>query len=200
MTEILVLYYSTHGATRQMAQLIARGVESVAGCSARLRTVPRISTVCETVESDIPVAGAPYVTLDDLLECNGLALGSPTRFGNMAAPMKYFWDSTIADWLKGTLIGKPASVFTSSGTLHGGNESTLITMMLPLLHHGMIIVGTPYSETALMSTTTGGTPYGASHWAGTESNQPISEAERQLCLAQGRRIAEIAKKLQAEAV
>ncbi|WP_027468340.1 NAD(P)H:quinone oxidoreductase [Deefgea rivuli] len=196
MTEILVLYYSTHGATRQMAQLIARGVESVAGCSARLRTVPRISTVCETVESDIPVAGAPYVTLDDLLECNGLALGSPTRFGNMAAPMKYFWDSTIADWLKGTLIGKPASVFTSSGTLHGGNESTLITMMLPLLHHGMIIVGTPYSETALMSTTTGGTPYGASHWAGTESNQPISEAERQLCLAQGRRIAEIALKLQ----
>lgn len=200
MTEILVLHYSTHGATRQMAQLIARGVESIADCSARLRTVPRISTVCESVESDIPTAGAPYVTLDDLQQCAGLVLGSPTRFGNMAAPMKYFWDSTVADWLKGTLIGKPASVFTSSGTLHGGNESTLITMMLPLLHHGMLIVGTPYSETALMSTTTGGTPYGASHWAGTESNQPISEAERQLCLAQGRRIAQIAKKLQAEAV
>ncbi|MBM5574726.1 NAD(P)H:quinone oxidoreductase [Deefgea sp. CFH1-16] len=195
MTEILVLYYSTHGATRQMAQLIARGIEATAGCSARLRTVPRISTVCEATESDIPTTGAPYVTLDDLLECDGLALGSPTRFGNMAAPMKYFWDSTIADWLKGTLIGKPASVFTSSGTLHGGNESTLLTMMLPLLHHGMLIVGTPYSETALMSTTTGGTPYGPSHWAGTESNQAISDSERVLCLAQGRRLAEIALKL-----
>ncbi|QKJ66703.1 NAD(P)H:quinone oxidoreductase [Deefgea piscis] len=195
MTEILVLYYSTHGATRQMAQLIARGIEATAGCSARLRTVPRISTVCEATEADIPNAGAPYVTLNDLLECDGLALGSPTRFGNMAAPMKYFWDSTIADWLKGTLIGKPASVFTSSGTLHGGNESTLLTMMLPLLHHGMLIVGTPYSETALMSTTTGGTPYGPSHWAGTESNQSISDSERVLCLAQGRRLAEIALKL-----
>nr|WP_314901495.1 NAD(P)H:quinone oxidoreductase [uncultured Deefgea sp.] len=199
MTEILVLYYSTHGATRQMAQLIGRGIESTSDCTARLRTVPRISAVCEATESDVPEAGAPYVSLADLQECDGLVLGSPTRFGNMAAPMKYFWDSTIADWLKGTLIGKPASVFTSSGTLHGGNESTLITMMLPLLHHGMIIVGTPYSETALMSTTTGGTPYGASHWAGTESNQPISEAERQLCLAQGRRIAEIAIKLKGEA-
>ncbi|MCB5195413.1 NAD(P)H:quinone oxidoreductase [Deefgea salmonis] len=195
MTEILVLYYSTHGATRQMAQLIARGIDATAGCTARLRTVPRISTVCEAIEADIPSAGAPYVTLDDLLECDGLALGSPTRFGNMAAPMKYFWDSTIADWLKGTLIGKPASVFTSSGTLHGGNESTLLTMMLPLLHHGMLIVGTPYSETALMSTTTGGTPYGPSHWAGTESNQAISDSERVLCLAQGRRLAEIALKL-----
>ncbi|QZA81866.1 NAD(P)H:quinone oxidoreductase [Deefgea piscis] len=195
MTEILVLYYSTHGATRQMAQLIARGIEATAGCSARLRTVPRISTVCEATEADIPTTGAPYVTLDDLLECDGLALGSPTRFGNMAAPMKYFWDSTIADWLKGTLIGKPASVFTSSGTLHGGNESTLLTMMLPLLHHGMLIVGTPYSETALMSTTTGGTPYGPSHWAGTESNQAISDSERVLCLAQGRRLAEVALKL-----
>ncbi len=178
-----------------MAQLIARGIEATAGCSARLRTVPRISTVCEATEADIPNAGAPYVTLNDLLECDGLALGSPTRFGNMAAPMKYFWDSTIADWLKGTLIGKPASVFTSSGTLHGGNESTLLTMMLPLLHHGMLIVGTPYSETALMSTTTGGTPYGPSHWAGTESNQAISDSERVLCLAQGRRLAEIALKL-----
>ncbi|QLG89725.1 NAD(P)H:quinone oxidoreductase [Chitinibacter bivalviorum] len=196
MTEILVLYYSTHGATRQMAQLIARGVESVAGASARLRTVPRVSTVCEATEPAVPDAGAPYVELKDLQECAGLALGSPTRFGNMAAPMKYFWDSTIAEWLQGTLIGKPACVFTSSGTLHGGNESTLLTMMLPLLHHGMVIVGTPYSEQALMSTTTGGTPYGPSHWAGTESNQPISEAERQLCIAQGKRIAQIALKLQ----
>lgn len=198
MTEILVLYYSTHGATRQMAQLIARGVESVAGTSARLRTVPRVSTVCEATEAAIPDAGAPYVELKDLQECAGLALGSPTRFGNMAAPMKYFWDSTIAEWLQGTLIGKPASVFTSSGTLHGGNEATLLTMMLPLLHHGMLIVGTPYSENALMSTTTGGTPYGASHWAGTESNQPISDAERQLCIAQGKRLAEIALKLSTE--
>ena len=195
MTEILVLYYSSHGATRQMAALIARGIESVPGCQARLRTVPRISTVCEAVEADVPTAGAPYVSLDDLLECDGLALGSPTRFGNMAAPMKYFWDSTIADWLKGTLIGKPASVFTSTGSLHGGNEATLLTMMLPLLHHGMLIVGLPYSESALMSTTSGGTPYGASHWAGSESNQPISAAERTLCLAQGRRLAEVALKL-----
>ncbi|WP_348943984.1 NAD(P)H:quinone oxidoreductase [Chitinibacter sp. FCG-7] len=198
MTEILVLYYSTHGATRQMAQLIARGVESAAGASVRLRTVPRVSTVCEAIEAAIPDAGAPYVELKDLQECAGLALGSPTRFGNMAAPMKYFWDSTIAEWLQGTLIGKPASVFTSSGTLHGGQESTLLTMMLPLLHHGMLIVGTPYSENALMSTTTGGTPYGASHWAGTESNQPISDAERQLCIAQGKRLAEIALKLSTE--
>lgn len=195
MTEILVLYYSTHGATRQMAQLIARGAESVVGVSARLRTVPRISTVCEATEAAIPEAGAPYVELTDLQECAGLALGSPTRFGNMAAPMKYFWDSTIAQWLDGTLIGKPASVFTSSGTLHGGNESTLLTMMLPLLHHGMLIVGTPYSEAALLSTTTGGTPYGPSHWAGTDSTQAISEAERQLCLAQGKRLAQIALQL-----
>jgi NAD(P)H dehydrogenase (quinone) len=195
MTEILVLYYSTHGATRQMAQLIARGAESVSGVSARIRTVPRVSTVCEALESPIPEAGAPYVELRDLQECAALALGSPTRFGNMAAPMKYFWDSTIAQWLDGTLIGKPACVFTSSGTLHGGNESTLLTMMLPLLHHGMIIVGTPYSEAALLSTTTGGTPYGPSHWAGTDSSQAISDAERQLCIAQGKRLATIALRL-----
>ncbi|WP_410500138.1 NAD(P)H:quinone oxidoreductase [Chitinibacter sp. S2-10] len=195
MTEILVLYYSTHGATRQMAQLIARGIESVNDATARIRTVPRVSTVCEASEPTIPDAGAPYVELKDLQECAALALGSPTRFGNMAAPMKYFWDSTIAEWLQGTLIGKPASVFTSSGTLHGGNESTLLTMMLPLLHHGMIIVGTPYSENALMSTTSGGTPYGPSHWAGTESNKPVSDAERQLCIATGKRLAEIALKL-----
>ncbi|WP_197053923.1 NAD(P)H:quinone oxidoreductase [Chitinibacter sp. ZOR0017] len=195
MSDILVLYYSTHGATRQMAQLIARGIDSVPGMQARLRTVPRISTVCEATESAIPAAGAPYVELADLQECVGIAVGSPTRFGNMAAPMKYFWDSTIAEWLQGTLIGKPASVFTSSGTLHGGNESTLITMMLPLLHHGMLIVGTPYSESALLSTTTGGTPYGPSHWAGTDSSRPISEAERQLCIAQGKRLAEVARQL-----
>jgi NAD(P)H dehydrogenase (quinone) len=195
MPEILVLYYSTHGATRQMAQQIARGIESVAGVSARIRTVPRISTVCEAVEPSIPDAGAPYVELNDLQECIALALGSPTRFGNMAAPMKYFWDGTVGDWLQGSLIGKPASVFTSSGSMHGGNEATLLTMMLPLLHHGMLIVGTPYSETALSSTSSGGTPYGPSHVAGSESKLPLSAEEKQLCLAQGKRLAQIALKL-----
>ncbi|WP_028452519.1 NAD(P)H:quinone oxidoreductase [Chitinilyticum aquatile] len=199
MTELLVLYYSTHGATRQMAQLIARGIESVPGASARLRTVPRVSTVCEATEPAIPDTGAPYVELTDLQECAGLALGSPTRYGNMAAPMKYFWDATISEWLKGTLVGKPACVFTSSGTMHGGNESTLLTMMLPLLHHGMLILGTPYTESALLSTRSGGTPYGVSHVAGTESNWPISEEERQLCLAQGKRLANTALKLQGQA-
>ncbi|NHQ87241.1 NAD(P)H:quinone oxidoreductase [Iodobacter sp. HSC-16F04] len=194
MPEILVLYYSTHGATRQMAQLIARGIESE-GATARIRTVPRISTVCEAVEASVPDAGAPYAELADLQECIALALGSPTRFGNMAAPMKYFWDGTVGDWLKGSLIGKPACVFTSSGSMHGGNESTLLTMMLPLLHHGMLIVGTPYSETTLSTTTSGGTPYGPSHVAGSESDQPLSAAEKQLCLAQGKRLAQIALKL-----
>ncbi|WP_028455018.1 NAD(P)H:quinone oxidoreductase [Chitinilyticum litopenaei] len=195
MVELLVLYYSTHGATRQMAQLIARGIESVPGATARLRTVPRISTVCEATEPGIPDSGAPYVEIRDLQECAGLALGSPTRYGNMAAPMKYFWDSTISEWLSGTLVGKPACVFTSSGTMHGGNESTLLTMMLPLLHHGMLLFGTPYTEAALLSTRTGGTPYGVSHVAGTDSSLPISEDERQLCLAQGRRLAQIALQL-----
>ncbi len=195
MVEILVLYYSVHGATRQMAQLIARGIDSIPGATARVRTVPRVSTVCEATEPDIPAQGAPYVELADLQECAGLALGSPTRFGNMAAPMKYFWDSTSADWLKGTLIGKPASVFTSSSAMHGGNETTLLSMMLPLLHHGMLLLGVPYSETAQLSTTTGGTPYGSSHVAGPDSNWPISDAERQLCLAQGKRLAEVALKL-----
>ncbi|MEJ2795085.1 NAD(P)H:quinone oxidoreductase [Iodobacter sp. LRB] len=194
MPEILVLYYSTHGATRQMAQLIARGIESE-GATARIRTVPRISTVCEAVEASVPDAGAPYAELADLQECIALALGSPTRFGNMAAPMKYFWDGTVGDWLKGSLIGKPACVFTSSGSMHGGNEATLLTMMLPLLHHGMLIVGTPYSETTLSTTTSGGTPYGPSHVAGSESDQPLSAAEKQLCLAQGKRLAQIALKL-----
>jgi NAD(P)H dehydrogenase (quinone) len=194
MPEILVLYYSTHGATRQMAQLIARGIESE-GVTARIRTVPRISTVCEAIEASVPDAGAPYAELADLQECIAVALGSPTRFGNMAAPMKYFWDCTVGDWLKGSLIGKPACVFTSSGSMHGGNESTLLTMMLPLLHHGMLIVGTPYSETMLSTTTSGGTPYGPSHVAGSESNQPLSGSEKQLCIAQGKRLANIALKL-----
>jgi len=195
--EILVLYYSQHGATRQMAQLIARGVEQVGGVRARLRTVPKISTVCETIEPDIPDSGAPYVELRDLEECIGLALGSPTRFGNMASAMKYFWDGTGGLWMKHTLVGKPAALFTSTGTMHGGQESTLLSMMLPLLHHGMFIVGLPYSEPDLSDTQSGGTPYGASHVAGLTNDRPISEAEKKLCMALGRRLAEAALKLAA---
>jgi NAD(P)H dehydrogenase (quinone) len=195
--EILVLYYSQYGATRQMAQLIARGAEQAAGVRARLRTVPKVSTVCETTEPDIPDSGAPYVELRDLEECIGLALGSPTRFGNMASAMKYFWDGTGGLWMKHTLVGKPAALFTSTGTMHGGQESTLLSMMLPLLHHGMVIVGLPYSEPELSATQSGGTPYGASHVAGLTNDRPISEAEKKLCLALGRRLAETALKLAA---
>jgi NAD(P)H dehydrogenase (quinone) len=197
MNEILVLYYSQGGAVRNMAQLIARGIESVAGAKARIRTVPKVSTNCEATEAEIPSSGDPYVELQDLQECIGLALGSPTRFGNMAAPMKYFLDGTSGLWLKGALINKPAAVFTSSGSMHGGNESTLLTMMLPLLHHGMIIVGLPYSESALSATTSGGTPYGASHIGGAMDDKPISEDEKKLCLALGKRLAETALKLSA---
>ena len=193
--EILVLYYSQHGATRQMAQLIARGVEQVAGARPRLRTVPKISTVCETTEPGIPEKGAPYAELRDLEECIGLALGSPTRFGNMASAMKYFWDGTGGLWMKNALVGKPAALFTSTGTMHGGQESTLLSMMLPLLHHGMLIVGVPYSETELGTTQSGGTPYGASHVAGLANDQPITTAEKQLCIALGRRLALTALKL-----
>ncbi len=195
MAEILVLYYSQGGAVREMAQLIARGIDSVSGAKARIRTVPKISANCEATEPDVPVTGAPYVTLLDLEECVGVALGSPTRFGNMAAPMKYFLDSTSGLWLKGALIGKPAVVFTSSGSQHGGNESTLLTMMLPLLHHGMMILGIPYSEPQLAGTTTGGTPYGASHVAGAMDDKPISDDEKKLCIALGKRLAETAVKL-----
>jgi NAD(P)H dehydrogenase (quinone) len=195
--EILVLYYSQHGATRQMAQLIARGVEQEDGVRARLRTVPRVSSVCEATEASIPDSGAPYVELRDLEECIGLALGSPTRFGNMASAMKYFWDSTGGAWMKHTLVGKPAALFTSTGTMHGGQESTLLSMMLPLLHHGMVVVGLPYSEPELTSTQSGGTPYGASHVAGIANDQAISDAERKLCMALGRRLAQTALKLSA---
>lgn len=195
--EILVLYYTQHGATQQMAHLIARGVEQVAGVQARIRTVPKISTVCEAVAADIPDSGAPYVQLRDLTECIGLALGSPTRFGNMAGAMKYFWDSTSGLWMQHALVGKPAALFTSTSSLHGGQESTLLSMMLPLLHHGMVIVGLPYSEPDLATTQTGGTPYGASHVAGITNNQPMSEAEKKLCLALGRRLAQTALKLAA---
>jgi NAD(P)H dehydrogenase (quinone) len=195
MKEILVLYYSHTGAVREMAQIVARGVEQVAGCTARVRTVPRVSAASAAVEPAIPEAGAPYAELKDLEECIGLALGSPTRFGNMAAPMKYFWDSTGALWLKGVLAGKPAALFTSTASLHGGQETTLLSMMLPLLHHGMLIVGLPYTEAELISTRAGGTPYGASHHAGGAGELAIGEQERKLCLALGRRLAGIASKL-----
>jgi NAD(P)H dehydrogenase (quinone) len=195
MADILVLYYSQGGAVKEMTQVIARGIESVNGAKARIRTVPKISANCEATEAEVPATGAPYVELKDLEECLGLALGSPTRFGNMAAPMKYFLDGTTSLWLQGALIGKPAAVFTSSGSMHGGNETTLLTMMLPLLHHGMLMLGLPYSEPALSSTKTGGTPYGASHIGGAMDDQPLSEDEKKLCLALGKRLAETALKL-----
>ena len=197
MTDILVLYYSQGGAVREMAQTIARGIESVDGAKARIRTVPKVSSNCEATEPEVPEKGAPYVELQDLEDCAGLALGSPTRFGNMAAPMKYFLDGTTSMWLKGALIGKPAAVFTSSGSMHGGNETTLLTMMLPLMHHGMLMLGLPYSEPALGTTTTGGTPYGASHVGGAMDDKLLSDDEKKLCLALGKRLAETAIKLAA---
>jgi len=193
---ILVLYYSRHGSTRKLAELIGQGIDSVAGCEARLRTVPAISTVTEATEPDVPLEGAPYVELSDLHECAALALGSPTRFGNMAASMKYFLDGTSSQWLSGTLVGKPACVFTSTGSLHGGQESTLLSMMLPLLHHGMMLLGIPYTQAELMTTSSGGTPYGASHWSGVSGTQPISADTRALAIALGQRLAQTALKLQ----
>ena len=195
MREVLVLYYSQGGAVREMAQIIARGIESVAGAKSRIRTVPRVSSNNEAIEPELSTNGPPYVELVDLEDCAGIALGSPTRFGNMAAPMKYFLDSTSSLWLKGALIGKPAGVFTSSGSMHGGNETTLITMMLPLIHHGMIVVGLPYSEASLGTTSSGGTPYGASHVGGSMDDKPLSEDEKKLCFALGQRLAQIAIKL-----
>lgn len=192
---ILVLYYSTHGATKKMAQEIALGVEC-AGLEARIRTVPKVSTKPEATEAEVPDSGAPYCTKDDLANCAGLALGSPTRFGNMAAAIKYFLDGTIEEWVNGCLIDKPAGVFTSTASMHGGQESTLLSMMLPLLHHGMILVGCPYSEQALNTTQTGGTPYGASHVTFGENNTPLSQEEKQVAQALGRRLAMVAKKLQ----
>lgn len=195
MSEVLVLYYSHHGAVKQMAQLVARGVEQVDDVTARVRTVPRVSSVTEATEPAVPESGAPYVELKDLEECIGIALGSPTRFGNMAAPMKYFWDSTGGLWMKGALAGKPAAMFTSSSSMHGGQETTLTSMMLPLLHHGMLIVGLPYTEPDLLNTSGGGTPYGASHTAGVSSDHVITEQERKLCIALGKRLALTAVKL-----
>ena len=193
--EVLVLYYSRTGSVDQMAHLIARGVEQVAGVQARIRTVPPVSTVCEQTEPAVPAAGAPYAEPIDLEQCAGLALGSPTRFGNMAAPLKYFLDGTGTLWTRGTLAGKPAAVFTSTSTLHGGQESTLLSMMLPLLHHGMLMVGLPYTSATLTSTSSGGTPYGASHYAGPTNDRAITEDEKTLCLALGKRLAEVASKL-----
>jgi len=194
MSYLLVLYYSRYGATEAMAKQIARGSEE-AGMEARLRTVPAVSTVCEAVADTIPDSGAPYVDEDDLENCAALALGSPTRFGNMAAAMKYFLDGSSRLWLKGALVGKPAGVFTSSSSLHGGQEATLLSMMLPLLHHGMLLSGLPYAEPDLMTTHSGGTPYGPSHLAGTDSKLPLSDEEKRLCQALGRRLAGIASKL-----
>ncbi len=191
---ILVLYYSVHGATEIMARNIASGIEQ-AGLEARMRTVPKVSATCEATSEAIPAEGAIYCTADDLKGCSGLALGSPTRFGNMAAAMKYFWDSTSSHWINGDLIDKPAGVFTSTGSLHGGQESTLLTMMLPLLHHGMLLMGLPYSHPELMQTQTGGTPYGPSHLAGPDSQLSLSEDEIALCQALGKRIATTAKAL-----
>ncbi len=195
MDYILVLYYSRHGATADMARHVARGVGEVTGMEARLRTVPPVSAVCEATADSVPPAGAPYAELDDLRHCSGLALGSPTRFGNMASPLKYFLEGTSPLWLSGALAGKPAGVFTSASSLHGGQETTLISMMLPLLHHGMVLLGLPYAETDLLHTTAGGTPYGPSHLAGTASDLPLTEAERRLSQALGRRLAQTAAAL-----
>lgn len=192
---VLVLYYSRYGATQRMAERICRGIEEVGGIDARLRTVPAVSTVIESAESDIPESGPPYVTREDLAECSALILGSPTRFGNMAAALKYFLDGTSVEWLAGTLAGKPAAVFTSTSTLHGGQEATLLTMALPLLHHGMYLVGLPYTEERLQTTRSGGTPYGASHVSGMRSDRGLDEDEMHLCRVLGRRVAELVKRL-----
>ncbi len=194
MATVLVLYYSRFGATAQMAQHIARGVEMVKGVEAMIRTVPAVSTTIEATEPSVPDQGAPYVTLEELAQCDGLALGSPTRFGNMAAPLKHFIDQTSGLWFSGKLSGKPAATFTSSASLHGGQETTLISMILPLLHQGMLIVGIPYTEPDLSTTSSGGTPYGASHHAGADSNLPLSEEEARLCKALGKRLAEVTLK------
>lgn len=195
MSEVLILYYSQSGSTAEMARIIARGVEEIDGIQARLRTVPAVSTVCETSEPSVPDSGAPYAQLSDLEECSGLILGSPTHFGNMAAALKHFIDGSGSLWMSGALIDKPAAVFTSTASLHGGQESTLLSMMLPLMHHGMILMGLPYSEASLHKTSTGGTPYGASR-LNSNDNAPLDEDEKNLCLALGRRVAETTRKLE----
>ena len=195
MTEILVLFYSRKGATAELARQVCRGVESVAGAHARLRTVPAVAAVIEGPQPAVPAEGPPYATHDDLRECDGLVMGSPTRFGNMAAPLKFFLDGTSALWVSGALAGKPAGVFTSTQTIHGGQETTLLSMMMPLLHHGMVIVGIPYTEAALSTTRAGGSPYGASHFAGDDTQPRLTDDERTLAVLLGRRVAELAVKL-----
>lgn len=195
MVEILILYYSRYGSVHEMAQLMARGVESQHNANAKIRTVPPVSATCEVVDEPVPVSGAPYAVLDDLAHCHGLLLGCPTRFGNMAAAMKYFWDGSSSLWLSGALSSKPAGVFTSSASLHGGQETTLMSMMLPLLHHGMLMLGVPSTESALINTQSGGTPYGVTHVAGIDNKNPISEDERELCQAMGKRMARITAQL-----
>ena len=195
MAEILVLYYSRYGNVAEMARYVGRGVESIKSCRALIRTVPTVSAVTAAVAAEVPAAGPPYVSTEDLVRCDGLALGSPTRFGNMAAPLKYFLDGTGDIWLSNKMAGKPAAVFTSTSSLHGGQESTLLSMMLPLLHHGMLIMGVPYSEPALLTTQSGGTPYGASHVAGAESNIRITDEEKQICMTLGARLGNTALKL-----
>ena len=197
MAEILVLYYSATGTTAEMADQVARGVASVAGMQARVRTVPAVSPETEAVADEIPATGAPYASPQDLFECAGLVLGSPTHFGNMAAPLKYFWDHSTSTWFGGELAGKPAGVFTATASPHGGQETTLISMMLPLLHHGMLVLGLPYSETELMETAGGGTPYGASRVSGFDGTREFSAAEQSLCRALGQRVADVARRLAA---
>ncbi len=197
MGEILVLYYSTNQSVAEMARLVARGVEEVPGMAARIRTVPKVSAVCEATEDSIPAEGPPYAVAQDLEDCAGLALGSPTHFGNMAAPLKHFLDGTGSQWFSGALVDKPAGVFTSSSSAHGGQEATLLSMMIPLFHHGMLLVGLPYTEPELLTTQSGGTPYGPSHVAGGKPSQPLTTEEKHLCIALGRRIAKTASCLQA---
>ena len=195
MADVLVLYYSASGSVRTLAQALARGVESVPGMRARVRTVPKVAAVVEKASPAVPAEGAPYVEARDLEECAGMALGSPTRFGNMAAPLKHFLDGLGGEWARGTLAGKPAAVFCATATMHGGQESTLLTMMLPLLHHGMLIVGLPYTEPDLNSTRSGGSPYGATHVSGTANDRPVSDEEARLAFALGKRLAQVAARL-----
>jgi len=197
MPDILIVYYSRTGKVAQLARLVARGVEEVAGMQARVRSVPPVAPITQTAAPPVPDEGAPYATLEDLRECAGFVFGSPTRFGNMAAPLKHFLDSTVAEWASGALVGKPAAFFTSTATMHGGQETTLLSMMLPLLHHGAVIVGLPYTEASLNATMSGGSPYGASHVAGTDGERMITEHERDLARALGRRLATVAAKLAA---
>jgi NAD(P)H dehydrogenase (quinone) len=196
MAEILVLYYSRNGSTAELARQVCRGVESVPGASAKLRTVPAVSAENEGAAKPIPASGAPYASIEDLARADGLIIGSPTRFGNMAAPLKYFLDCTASLWVSGALVGKPAGVFTSTQTMHGGQEATLLSMMLPLLHHGMYLVGIPYTERALNTTNSGGSPYGASHVAGANEKTALSEEEKTLAQVLGKRVAELALKIQ----